>query len=162
MIAWVSGSAALMHRMNFADSAMLGRTTLYELVRDAILKNPWLGYGSGAFEEGFRLFYPESLRAVYDKAHNTYLETAFERGVIAAGCSVLLMLALAFHLLRGVVKRRYRWWYPAIGFSALMLVGFHSLFDFSVQIPAIAITFSAIIGMAAAQSGPARDCVAAR
>jgi hypothetical protein len=36
--------------------------------------------------------------------------------------------------------------------SAAVLLGSNALFDFSVQIPAVAITFAALLGMGCAQS----------
>jgi hypothetical protein len=40
--------------------------------------------------------------------------------------------------------------------GAAILVGVHSIFDFSLQMPAIAVTFAAILGLGVAQAFPAR------
>ncbi|MCP4196499.1 MAG: hypothetical protein GY762_05045, partial [Proteobacteria bacterium] len=40
----------------------------------------------------------------------------------------------------------------ATGLAATTLVSSHALFDFSLQIPAVAITYAAIMGLAVAQS----------
>jgi len=40
----------------------------------------------------------------------------------------------------------------ATGISATVLVGIHSYFDFSLQMPAVAMTYACIMGIACAQS----------
>jgi hypothetical protein len=42
------------------------------------------------------------------------------------------------------------------GLGALVLVAAHSVFDFSLQIPAIALQFAVIVGLATAQSYPSQ------
>jgi hypothetical protein len=41
--------------------------------------------------------------------------------------------------------------------AATALVGFHSIFDFSLQIPAIALTYAVILGLGVAQAAPTRN-----
>ena len=54
--------------------------------------------------------------------------------------------------LRGVRRRRRDWIFPAVGLAASVLVAVHSLFDFSLQMPAVAITYACLRGAACAQS----------
>ena len=54
--------------------------------------------------------------------------------------------------IQGLRERRHDRLYPALAVSAAVLLGSHALFDFSVQIPAVAITFAALLGIGCAQS----------
>jgi len=42
-------------------------------------------------------------------------------------------------------SRQRNWIYPAIGFSSTVLVAAHSVVDFSLQIPALAVTYAAML-----------------
>ncbi|MCP4010653.1 MAG: O-antigen ligase family protein, partial [Proteobacteria bacterium] len=126
--------------------------TVFKLTIDATRDNPLTGFGYGAFEQGFKTYRNEDVQNLYDKTHNTYLENAFELGVAAALSLVLSLLGLFLLCLRGVFRRKRNWIYPATGLAATTLVASHALFDFSLQIPAVAITYAAIMGLAVAQS----------
>ena len=133
-----------------------GRTALYSMSLDAIALHPWVGWGIGSFESVFTILQPLTLEIFYDKAHNAYLESAVEIGIPA---TVLLLLAIAlpaFRCLRGVFVRNRDPHYPALGFGAAILVALHSLVDFSIQIPAVALTFAALLGLGWAQSWSSR------
>jgi O-antigen ligase/polysaccharide polymerase Wzy-like membrane protein len=129
-----------------------GRPVAYELVLKGIGERPWLGTGFGTFEEAFALARDERLAGGWDKAHNTYLENAFELGIPAAALLTATCLALLWRCVIGVRTRRRAGIYPAIGVGATVLVGCHSLVDFGLQIPAIAATYALVMGIAVAQS----------
>ena len=59
---------------------------------------------------------------------------------------------LAWICLAGVNRRHRDWVYPATGVAASVLVGLHATVDFSLQIPAVAILYAGIMGLACAQS----------
>ena len=100
----------------------------------------------------FKLYRSEDVQYLYDKAHNSYLENSFELGIPVALSLFLSLLGLFWLCLKGVFSRQRNWLYPATGVAATALVASHSLIDFSLQIPAVAITYSAIMGLAVAQS----------
>ena len=54
--------------------------------------------------------------------------------------------------IRGLRERGKDWVYPAVGIAATALVAIHSWFDFSLQIPAVAMSYACIMGVACAQS----------
>jgi O-antigen ligase len=146
----------LMARFDTINVEHDGRLMVYALLEKATADNRWLGVGYGSFAESFRLYRDESITGFYDKAHNTYLENIFELGLLPA---VSLFLAIAWTALvcvRGVWVRRRDWLYPALGVAASVLVGAHALVDFSLQIPAVALTYALIMGAAVAQSIPTR------
>ena len=63
---------------------------------------------------------------------------------------------LALMCLRGLRTRGRDWVYPATGLAATALVATHALVDFSLQIPATAVTYAALMGAACAQSFSSR------
>ena len=90
-----------------------------------------------------------------DKAHNTYVEHLVELGVPATVLLYLGPLLLFGYCLRGVFARRRERVFALVAVGATLLVGLHALVDFSLQIPAVAVTFAALLGLGVAQATPA-------
>ena len=80
------------------------------------------------------------------------MESALELGIPAAIALILAVGTTAFYCLIGIRRRRRDVIYPAVGLAATVLVAVHSLVDFSLQIPAVAVTYSLLMGVACAQS----------
>ncbi|MGZ8158693.1 MAG: O-antigen ligase family protein [Methylobacter sp.] len=146
----------LIERLDSISSENQDRWLVYDILSKANIENRWLGVGYGSFEKSFRLYRDETIAAYYDKAHNTYLENIFELGLLQAFALFTAIFLTALICLRGVWVRRKHWIYPAIGFSASLLVGAHALVDFSLQIPAVAFTYALIMGAAVGQASPTR------
>ena len=132
------------------------RPRVYELTLQAIEAAPLLGTGYGTFDEVFRFYRDGSLSGSYARAHNTYLENALELGLPGAVALFAAVGGLSLLTLRGLRRRRRDAVYPCIGFAATTLVAAHSLVDFSLQIPAVALTYSLLMGAACAQSWSTR------
>jgi O-antigen ligase len=128
------------------------RPRVYELTLQAIEAAPLLGTGYGTFEEVFRFYRDPSLNNFYESAHNTYLENTLELGLPGAAALFLTIGGLSILTLLGVLRRRRDAIFPCIGFAATTLVASHSLVDFSLQVPAVALTYSLLMGTACAQS----------
>ena len=128
------------------------RPRVYELTLQAIEAAPLLGTGYGTFEEVFRFYRDPSLNNFYARAHNTYLENTLELGLPGAGALFLTIGGLSILTLLGVLRRRRDAIFPCIGFAATTIVASHSLVDFSLQVPAVALTYSLLMGVACAQS----------
>jgi hypothetical protein len=120
----------------------------------AIRERPLTGYGAGSFQGVFEAVNTGELyRQGYsiDKAHNTYLELALEAGIPAAVAVVLSVFCFVALCLLALLRRKaVRFALAGLGASAL--VGAHALVDFSLQMPAVAITYAALLGVCAAQS----------
>ena len=141
-------------RFDSASVDAVGRTAFYGVVFDAILADPWIGAGYGTFEVAFPMVRDDSINTPFllDKAHNSYLEFAFEAGIPAFAVMMGLLGGLVVLCLNGIWKRRDNRLFPCIGLAASGLVGSHALIDFSIQIPAVAVVFAALLGLACAQS----------
>jgi O-antigen ligase len=113
----------------------------------------WLtGTGYGSFADIFPLYQPLNVVGYVDLAHNDYLENALELGVPGAALLVATVLYLAGQCLVGIFRRRRDVIYPLAGVAATVMVGVHSAFDFSLQIPAVTVTYAVILGLGVAQA----------
>lgn len=150
----ISGEAITARMSELFENAG-ARQQVYLLALQAIAERPLLGTGLGTFENVFRLLRSEGFgpsEPTYDVAHNSYLEMAVEAGLPAALVLYGALAVLVLVLLHGARERRRATIYPCSGLGATALLGTHALVDFSLQIPAIAVTFALIAGVAYAQS----------
>lgn len=128
------------------------RSGIYSQTVNAIGEAPLRGTGLGTFGSVYRSHRTEEIRPGVLMAHNDYLELALELGVPAAVLFVFGFVVLAVGCARGVRARRGHAVLPAAGVAVCALVGAHSLVDFSMQIPAVAATFSLVLGVSVAQA----------
>jgi O-antigen ligase len=133
------------------------RLALWSAAGRMVADAPLLGLGLGSFENAYPLYADQVLPYVMDRAHNDYLELAAGWGIPAAAAWWLAILWLNVICLRGVFQRRRDHIYPLLALGATALVGAQSAFDFSLQIPAVALTYAAILGLGVAQAFPSRE-----
>ena len=157
----VTASAGVLER--FVTASGDPRFTIYPAIVEAIMDRPWLGHGLGSFHDVFRIYVPlESAFGAWDLAHNSYLENAFEFGLPAAALFYLALILLGLRLLRGLSRRQRARNMLAFVFACYCAAAFHALFDFSLQMPALAAFFAWILGLGYAQSFSAEDISAAK
>lgn len=147
-----SGLATRFETDRMSVEAARGR--LFAPTVAAIGGRPLTGYGLGSFQGVFEAANDGTLyRQGYylDKAHNTYLELALEGGIPAAAALTACVAALAAPCLLALWRRRSLA-FGLTGTVAAIGVGVHALFDFSLQMPAVAVSFLALLGACAAQS----------
>ncbi len=135
------------------------RKNVYAVTWEAITTSPWTGTGFGTFTDVFPAYRDTTERSpiTWDKAHNTYLENALELGIPATLILNLSVLMLALKSAHGIAKRNRDKIIPALGVAATILVGLHSLVDFSLQIPAVSILYACIMGVSVGQSWSQRE-----
>ena len=155
-IAFFLTSEILLDRINRTDITTEERVAVYANINRAIGDNPLLGFGYGTFADSFRLYDQNESGVHYDRAHNTWLENAFELGLPAALALYAALAGIALTCWKGMRRRHRDWVYPALGVAASVLVGVHALADFSLQIPAVAMLYAFIMGIACAQSVSSR------
>jgi len=156
-LAFYMTSEVLLDRIDRTDITTEERVIVFENVRHGIAENPLLGFGYGTFADSFRLYDRLESPVHYDRAHNTWLENLFELGVPAALALFLAIGGLVLTCLKGVRRRHRDWAFPAVGVAASVLVGVHAMLDFSLQLPAVAILYACIMGVACAQSFSSRQ-----
>lgn len=142
------------------DAAKTDRLAIYERTLEGIGDRPFLGFGLDTFKESFRLYRDEGFRFyvdTIDHAHNTYLELAMGGGLPAFALLLFLAGYVTLLCFLGALRRRRNAIFPAAGVAVTALVGVHALADFSLQIPAVAITYLGLLGVASAQSWSARE-----
>ncbi len=137
--------------IELADRALYREHTL-AAIEDA----PYLGVGLGSFEAVFRFYGSLGAALRLDKAHNDYLEVALELGIPAALAIALSLTVFTLSCAVGAMRRRRDQVFPCIGLAVITLVATHALFDFSLQIPAVAATFAFVAAIGLAQSWSSR------
>lgn len=130
------------------------RVHLYSGTVDMITDYPLLGVGLGGFPEAFSAYRPPEMApdGTIMRAHNTYLEFAAEMGIPALLC---LLTAAGLYLrqyLIALTERRKHYGLATLGISIWLLMAFHSLIDFPLQIPAVAAMVITISTICAGQS----------
>ena len=127
-----------------------GRVELWGETLDLARAYPWFGSGLGTYQSAFWEFKRSWPRVTDDHAHNDYLETSAEFGVLglfAALWLIGLVLARAIRLSQHGRTEELR--LPAAAYAgAITALALHSLTDFNLAIPANALLFAWIIGMA--------------
>jgi O-antigen ligase len=142
-------STTLLERANGASSSWVRVDLALESLH-AIIDRPLLGHGAGAYQSVEPLYRTPRIAdsAIWNRAHNSYLEAAVTLGAPF----VLLWLVLFAKLVSRLVKRVIveKNFLPATSlFLALAVAeGLHGLVDFSLQIQAIAIFSATILGLA--------------
>lgn len=150
---------------NDIDSSYAFRNYMYMTTWEAIKSSPLKGTGFGTYADVIPAFKDDRVGAPFqrwDKAHNTYLENALELGLPAAIIFNFSIVLVALITARGIWRRRRNKLIPALGVCATVIVGLHSLVDFSLQIPAVAILYACIMGVAASQSWGANSSISTR
>lgn len=118
-----------------------------------VAQKPWFGYGGGSYYTAFPPFKSGDMLLhllYFDHAHNDYAELAADVGLVG------LLLLLAVALLTAVrvwtlVSLRSTSATRAVAYGVWMTlccVAIHSWVDFNLQIPANALTFTAILALA--------------
>lgn len=128
------------------------RDALVEASMKSIQSAPVLGNGFGAFENYYPLVSDGSIPGEVKEANNDLLETLADLGLPAGAAFIAAPMLLAGMCFAGCVNRRRDRMFPAIALAASILVGVHALIEFTLQIPAIAVTYAALLGLGVAQS----------
>ncbi|UYO01228.1 MAG: O-antigen ligase family protein [Devosia sp.] len=148
-IAWLFADAAL-ERVSTIGSGVADRTALYAQVLDLIAMRPLTGFGGGAFQQAFQLVHalPVDPDLLWSRAHSTYLTLWVELGLIFGTLPVLVVFGMGWRLFRAMPQLDDRQWAlaaPALG--ALVIAATHSLFDFSLEVPANAIALIVLLAI---------------
>jgi O-antigen ligase len=135
-----------------------GRLAVYRLTILSIFDAPLAGFGYGTFKNVFPMYRDSSVSGagLWDKAHNTYLEIVQGLGIPFSALFLCALLFLSARCVYGALKRQSSATPPIVATSATIIVGLHSFVDFSMQIQAVALTWTALLGAGVAQSWSGR------
>lgn len=158
VLIWISGDTLNSRYEDLINSGNVDaiRLALWSAAQRMITNSPLLGLGLGTFQDAYPLYATKIFAYIMDKAHCDYLEFAAGLGLPAALCWWTAILFSAAKMGRAILNRRKGRIYPLVGLGATILVALHSSVDFSLQIPAVALTYSAILGVGLAQSYSSR------
>jgi O-antigen ligase len=147
----VLGAGGLSERLEREGVGDAARWATYQASFDMALDHPWLGVGIGSFAPALMPYRSENmgLRGEWDRAHNILLEIAatagFPLAVLVASTVLLLLSRLMINASKVTSPRTLALY--AIGLSAGMMGVFHSIVDFSLQIPGFAMTLGVLVGI---------------
>ena len=118
----------------------------------------WFGTGYGTFADVFPIYRDETVTSYgrWKQAHNSYIEAVLELGIPGA---ILFFISIALCFLtslKGCFTRKKDQYFSQIAVAASILLFLHSAVDFPLQIPAISMTFAALLGLGCSQSFSSR------
>ncbi|MGE0421758.1 MAG: O-antigen ligase family protein [Reyranellaceae bacterium] len=130
------------------------RWVLFEVGRQVAGERPFAGHGLGGFAPAFNgaLHSSPGFDAYVDFAHNTYLELAVDGGIPALLISLALAGMAVGICITGLFSRARGTSFAIAAIAGAALVAGHSMVDFSLQMPAVAVTFMLMMGVASALS----------
>jgi len=156
IIALALGGDAISKRFSKLDQEIEARGNIYSISVSAIKDFAILGSGLGTFENTFSMYrdsrLPNQFLRRVDHAHNTYLETVIELGMPAFILLTISIFSILVVCFKGLINREQDAMFPAIALATSAIIWTHALFDFSIEMPAISITYSTILGVGCAQS----------
>lgn len=132
------------------------RAVMWDAAIRAIVDKPLLGTGLGTYGSVYHLYADQFVPYVVDRVHNDYLEFVMGVGVPAAALWFLAFALLTLCCLRGIFRRQRRRLYALTAVGGLALVAFHSIFDFSLQMPAVSVLFAILFGVGIGQAHSTR------
>jgi O-antigen ligase len=145
-ILWVSRLGRLASEGLLDDN----RLSVYRSTLHAIWQRPLLGSGAGTFPDLFPVFRGDDLWSwgVWDFAHSTILEIAFEMGIpiaVAVACGAALSIFILLKAAISASDRTDRRTLAAV--AGIATLGYlHSMVDFSLQIPGFFVVFAILLG----------------
>jgi putative inorganic carbon (HCO3(-)) transporter len=150
---WIGPGPIASRFQTVGDEYSLGGPSRVSIWRDAlplIQHHPWLGTGLGTFPIAYTSGQTAFLGQFVNHAHNDYLEFATDLGIAATlilFASIVLILARAVRAFLSGERDFER--VIALGCAgSIVAILLHSFADFNLYIPANALLFSVILGLA--------------
>lgn len=149
VIAW-NGIGGIKERFNAEDLVKDERLQLLSIEKPIFTDHYLLGTGAGSFETSFLMHRDESLRPiVYDHAHNDYLETLIELGIIGTlllGAAIFMAMFYIYDCLRKTSSSFKKSILTGVLVSLFTML-IHASLDFSFRIPANAVYFYIVLAL---------------
>ena len=116
------------------------------------IHHPFIGWGIGTYGDAFHRFRPADILYFVNHAHNIFIETADDTGIIGLGLLIWILSAWFYALIREM-KRTSSDFKKAVlwaGLTSTLFLIFHNFVDFGILVPSNAI--SALLVMAGTAS----------
>jgi len=159
MAVWIGPGPIVSRFQTVSEEYSLGGQSRISMWRDAlplIKHHPWLGTGLGTFPIAYTSGQTAFLSQFVNHAHNDYLELAADLGIPAALILFVSVLCILLRTVRSFISggRDFERMVAlgCIGSSVAILL--HSFADFNFYIPANALLFSMILGLAVSVPKP--------
>jgi len=135
------------------EASLQYRLALYRQVVDMIVDRPLLGHGAGAFALTFPPFHTPALdmSVTWDHAHSTYLALWSGLGVVVGTIPMVIVAAICLVIVRRSFSRGGASVESAAALGATVTVALHSVVDFSLEIQAVALFYTALLAIGAAR-----------
>jgi O-antigen ligase len=151
----ISGEKTL-ERLGDAENSIAGRQSIYLSTVELLTERPLLGVGYGTYQYVIPPHRPALAHLTLYRAHNTYLENVVELGLVAGGSLILALALLGYSCMVTLSHSSSgESWRAALGIAVTAMIATHSLVDFSLQIPGVAIPYAALMGATCAGSSQA-------
>lgn len=150
------GIEPVVERFHKTDISAEERLTVWRATAGAIADFWFTGSGPGTFIDLFPLYAPAGIRAIYDHAHNDYLEFILENGAVG----ILILLSFCGLLLLVVFGSEVRGTDRILRTAALasvFYVAVHSIFDFNLHILSNLLLFACVLGMVVGLSHESKE-----
>ncbi len=113
----------------------------------------WTGTGLGSFEDIHRLYRNSGVDTIFMQAHNDALELVLDLGLPAAAAILLALAWIVCLCLRELRARRRGAIMPCIAVAVTVQLGLHSMVDFSMQVPAVMVSYMILLVCGLTRSG---------
>jgi O-antigen ligase len=148
-IGFVIYGEGLLDRLFRVSSDTVWRFHLYDQVWQMIADRPLLGFGADNFAQAFPLYHasPVPTGLTFYKSHSTYLANWLELGVVFGTLPVLIVGTCLACLLKRVFVQNDRRTETCVAIGVIVVGALHSIFDFSLEIEAVTMLFTALVAL---------------
>lgn len=149
LLVMTSQGEALLDRLLYVQRDGVNRLAIYAQTLELIRLRPLTGFGFDAFAPAFEAVRAPPLlgNVYYDLAHNSFLGLWAENGLIVGSLPPLLLALAGWNLWSARRGAEGYGGLAAAGLGVLVLGAVHSVFDFSLEIPANIYLMLAIIAI---------------
>jgi len=144
-----ANTTALAGRIEQTIAGAGGRTAIWRATWP-MTKDFWLtGIGAGAYERAMVVYQPAPHQTFFNHAHNDYLQTLTEGGVLLT-VPAIVALAAGFVGIRRRLRsdRSPMYWIRAGAASGLVAVAVQSIWETGLRVPANTLLFAALAAIA--------------
>jgi O-antigen ligase len=151
LLAWVGPDTVLARFADRTGATMEGRFGAWADAWTIIKDFPLTGVGINGFERAMQLYQQHDSESFWSAAHNDFIQLAAEGGLLVGVPIAVALVAVLVAIRRRVHEDspdRSGYWCRAGAVTALVAIGLQETVEFSLQIPANAALFAAVLAVA--------------